>query len=35
MLADFIPPYNATIIEKLNDEAMSSIGKVTMDEFAM
>ncbi len=35
MLEDFVPPYNCTIINNLNNAAMSSIGKVTMDEFAM
>ena len=35
MLRDFIPPYNATVIEKLVNTWMSTLWKVNMDEFAM
>lgn len=35
MLENFIPPYNATLVEKLNEAWISSIWKVNMDEFAM
>ena len=35
MLANFISPYNATVVEKLNTAGMVSIGKTNMDEFAM
>jgi aspartyl-tRNA(Asn)/glutamyl-tRNA(Gln) amidotransferase subunit A len=35
MLGNFIAPYDATVMDKINGEEMISLGKLNMDEFAM
>ncbi|MBA55834.1 MAG: Asp-tRNA(Asn)/Glu-tRNA(Gln) amidotransferase GatCAB subunit A [Pseudomonadales bacterium] len=35
MLDNFIAPYNATVVEKMNDAGIVTLGKTNMDEFAM
>ena len=35
MLENFVPPYNASVVEKLTGENYVSLGKLNMDEFAM
>jgi aspartyl-tRNA(Asn)/glutamyl-tRNA(Gln) amidotransferase subunit A len=35
MLDNFIAPYNATVVERLNNAGIVMLGKLNMDEFAM
>lgn len=35
MLANFVSPYNATIVEHCNNAGLVMLGKTSMDEFAM
>lgn len=34
IIKDFVPPYNATVVEKLEKAGMVMMGKLNMDEFA-
>jgi len=35
MLENYVPPFDATVMNKINNAGMTVLGKMNMDEFAM
>ncbi|MFO8114925.1 MAG: Asp-tRNA(Asn)/Glu-tRNA(Gln) amidotransferase subunit GatA [Halorubrum sp.] len=35
LLADYVPPYSATVVDRLTDAGATVVGKANMDEFGM
>ncbi|HVL90668.1 MAG TPA: Asp-tRNA(Asn)/Glu-tRNA(Gln) amidotransferase subunit GatA [Actinomycetota bacterium] len=35
ILGEYVPPYDATVVQRMNDAGIVTVGKANMDEFAM